>query len=70
MHHLSQKYAELRYTRMEMSGKVKTITQEEDFPFAPAISQRSRTIAASRSKSKGRNAKCLAHKSYQQQLEE
>lgn len=46
-------------------GKVKTAHEpEEDYPFSPMISQRSRTMAASRSKSKNKNH-CLAHKSYQ-----
>ena len=48
---------------MEMMGKVKTVVEEEEFPFAPAISQRSRTLAASRSRSKKKRDHCLAQRS-------
>ena len=67
--HLAKKYAELRYTRMEMQGKAKT-TVEEEFPFAPAISQRSRTLAASRSRSKKKRDNCLAQRSLHQYQDE
>lgn len=69
--HLWAKYGELRYTRMEQIGKVKTTVEcDDDFPFSPIISQRSRTLAASRSKSKGKFDKCLAQRSYNQMMEE
>jgi hypothetical protein len=66
--HLAKKYVDLRFTRMEMQGKVKTVQDDEEYPFTPAISQRSRTLAASRSKSKGRADRCLAQKSCNQLL--
>lgn len=38
---------------METLGKMKTTNDNEDeYPFTPTISKRSRTLAASRSKSK------------------
>jgi hypothetical protein len=67
--HMWKKYSELRYTRMETLGKLKT-SNEEEFPFTPTISKRSRTLAASRSKSRNCKEKCLAQKSYHQMLEE
>ena len=67
--YLARKYEELRYTRMEMMGKVKTAAEEEEFPFAPAISQRSRTLAASRSRSKKKRDHCLAQRSMQNYID-
>lgn len=63
-----KKYSELRYTRMETLGKMKTSNDEEEFPFTPMISKRSRTLAASRSRSKNCKDKCLVQKSYHQLL--
>lgn len=49
---------------MEKLGKVKTCYDEtENYPFSPMISQRSRTMATSRSKSR-KKGRCLAQKSY------
>lgn len=55
---------------MELHGKSKCLPEEEEFPFTPCISQRSRTLAASRSKSRNRNTKCFAQQSYNHELEE
>lgn len=68
--HLVKKYSELRYTRMETLGKNRTVVEEEEYPFTPAISQRSRTLAGSRSRSKPRTDRCLAQRSLNNYLDE
>lgn len=68
--HLARKYAELRYTRMELSGKTRTLAEEDEFPFTPVISQKSRTLAGSRSKSRSRKDRCLVQQSFNNYSEE
>jgi hypothetical protein len=66
--HLSKQFAELRYTRFELLGKTKTAPEEEEFPFTPTISQKSRVLASSRSRSRPKS-KCLAQRSLNNYLE-